>query len=264
MFENLAKVPATIVNSTKVICHSPPSYVLRQSIVEITLNNQQYTDDNNIFYYYRPPYLFDINPREGPVGGGTRIIAIGSNFRDTGNITCKFNNTVVPGKFLTTSEIECISPPSDGPGYVPLSVSLELEMYSQPVQYLYYEKPIIFNITPICGPDYGYTQITVFGKNFLDMGHNKVMCVFNKTIFTNATIMEPDIIKCDSPSLLNSMGFSMMTNEVIFYYLEITIDGGREIDGPKQKFTYYKDPKIFSMSPDSGPIKGGTKMQIIG
>lgn len=55
----------------------------------------------------------------------------------------------------------------------------------------------------MCGPDYGFTQISVIGKNFMDMGHNKALCVFNKTIFTNATIMEPDIIKCDSPSLLN-------------------------------------------------------------
>ena len=39
MFENLAKVPVQIINSTKVICISPPSYVLRQAIVEITLNN---------------------------------------------------------------------------------------------------------------------------------------------------------------------------------------------------------------------------------
>ena len=86
------------------------------------------------------------------------MIAIGSNFRDTGNITCKFNDTlVVPGKFLTTSEIECYSPPVDHPGYVPLSVSLEMDMYSPSVQYLYYEKPEILDIYPKCGPDYGYT-----------------------------------------------------------------------------------------------------------
>jgi hypothetical protein len=29
MFENLAKVPAKIINSTKVVCLAPPSYVLR-------------------------------------------------------------------------------------------------------------------------------------------------------------------------------------------------------------------------------------------
>jgi len=66
----------------------------------------------------------------GPVSGGTKITAIGSNFRDTKNITCKFNETVVSGIFISTSEIECISPANDKPGYVPLAVSLEMEMYS--------------------------------------------------------------------------------------------------------------------------------------
>lgn len=130
MFEDIGKVPAVIINSTKVHCLSPPSYVLRQSIVEITLNNQQYTDDNNVFYYYRPPYLFDANPRQGPVSGGTRVIAIGSNFQETKNIKCKFNTTVVPGKFLSTSEIECVAPPSDHPGFVPFSIALELDLFS--------------------------------------------------------------------------------------------------------------------------------------
>jgi len=96
------------------------------------------------------------------------------------------------------------------------------------------------------------------------MGHNKAMCVFNRTIFTNATIMEHDIIKCDSPSLLNDQGFSTMTNKMVWYYLEVTIDGGREIDGPRQKFNYYKDPKISDITPDSGPIHGGTITSIKG
>ena len=133
MFENLGKVPATVINSTKAYCIAPPSYVLRQSIVEITLNNQQYTDDNNVFYFYRPPMMFDTNPRQGPVNGGTRVIVVGSNFRDTKNITCKFNETVVTGTFLSTSEIECISPPNLIPGFVPISIAMELDMYSTAV-----------------------------------------------------------------------------------------------------------------------------------
>ena len=56
----------------------------------------------------------------------------------------------------------------------------------------------------------------------------------------------------------------MMTNEMIWYWLEVTIDGGREIAGPKQKFMYYKDPKIVQLIPDSGPTRGGTKVKVIG
>ena len=56
----------------------------------------------------------------------------------------------------------------------------------------------------------------------------------------------------------------MMTNEMVYYYVEISIDGGREINGPPQKFMYYKDPKIVDIQPNSGPIRGGTKVKIIG
>ncbi len=155
MFEGLGKVPCTIVNSTKAYLESPPSYVLRSAIVELTLNNQQYTDDNVPFYYYRPPYLFDVQPREGPTAGGNIVTAIGSNFRDTGNSTCKFGETIVPAVYISTSELQCVAPPTDHPGYVPLAVSMEMEMYSQPVQYLYYERPVVDWIEPTCGPDYG-------------------------------------------------------------------------------------------------------------
>jgi len=61
-----------------------------------------------------------------------------------------------------------------------------------------------------------------------------VYCIFNKTIFSNATIMDDGTMKCDSPSLINSQGYSMMTNKMMWYFLEVSIDGGREIAGPGQ------------------------------
>jgi hypothetical protein len=54
-FEGIFKVKAEVLNSTKVICIAPPNYVLDKTNVEITLNNQQYTDDDVPYYYYRPP-----------------------------------------------------------------------------------------------------------------------------------------------------------------------------------------------------------------
>jgi len=102
----------------------------------------------------------------------------------------------------------------------------------------------------------------VHGKNFLDMGHNKALCAFNKTIFTNATIMDGETMKCDSPSLLNSQGYSMMTNQMLWYNVEISIDGGRELAGPAFKFTYYKDPKLSEIKPGAGPVKGGTTVAV--
>jgi len=59
---------------------------------------------------------------------------------------------------------------------------------------------VISGIEPTCGPVTGYTQITVKGKNFVDMGFGKVKCLFNQTA-TNATIINSETLKCSSPRL---------------------------------------------------------------
>jgi hypothetical protein len=55
-----------------------------------------------------------------------------------------------------------------------------------------------------------------------------------------------------------------MTNYMLWYDVEITVDGGRERAGPSQRFNYYRDPKILEISPNSGPLSGGTKVKVIG
>ena len=157
-FEGIGKVKAEVINSTKAYCIAPANYILDKTYVEITLNDQQYTDDNVPYYYYRPPQVFDIDPREGPTKGGTVVIVYGNKFKDSKNITCKFNHTITKGTFIDQNKIRCVSPPTDRPGYVPLTISYEGERYSsETVKYLYYDTPEIYNITPTCGPVTGYT-----------------------------------------------------------------------------------------------------------
>ena len=105
-------VPATVLNSTRAICVAPPSYYYRQTPVELTLNAQDWTDDGTLYFYYKPPFLFDAQPRQGPLGGGTVVTVVGSNFNNTGNITCRFGHSVVPGRLRSSSEIVCTAPPA--------------------------------------------------------------------------------------------------------------------------------------------------------
>ena len=80
IFEGIGKVRAYALNSTKVYCVAPPNYVTEKTNIEVTLNNQQYTDDNIPYFYYKPPQVFDADPREGPTRGGTEVIIFGSKF----------------------------------------------------------------------------------------------------------------------------------------------------------------------------------------
>ncbi len=83
---------------------------------------------------------------------------------------------------------------------------------------------------PTSGPDYGYTQLAVSGKNFVDLGNDLALCVFNKTHFTNATVMSDTLILCDTPSLLDNQGYSSINDDVLTYYdVDVSIDGGAEL-----------------------------------
>ena len=44
----------------------------------------------------------------------------------------------------------------------------------------------------------------------MDLGSNKAMCVFNGTVFMNATIMDDGLLYCDSPPYLDQQGYSQM------------------------------------------------------
>ena len=156
-----------------------------------------------------------------------------------------------------------MSPPVSHPGYVDLRLAFEQDMWSTPVKYLYYDIPEILNIEPTCGPETGYTQIAVHGSGFTDLGRNKAMCVFNRTVFTNATIMSDDLMYCDSPALLNEQGYSLLNgNDTLFYHLQVTIDGGHMIAGNPIKFTYYQQANVFDVSPNRGPLSGNTEIAI--
>lgn len=77
----------------------------------------------------------------------------------------------------------------------------------------------------------------------------------------NATVMEHDIIKCDSPPA--SGWYKSDSREPKYYDLEITLDGVL-YGGPAQRFNYYKEPELTAMNPTMGPTEGGTDITIFG
>ena len=262
-FGNLSLTNGKIISSTEMECVSPPSYEARAVPVEISLNNREWTNDNVLFHYYHPPFVYFINPTIGPVTGNTTVTVTGSNFEDTGYVSCKFGNIETRGEFINHNELKCRSPPVDKPQTVPLQVAVNPTEYSSGIntQYRYYDSPVISHIEPICGPERGYTQITVFGENFPVGYSHDVKCVFNRQIFTNATVMSDSVIKCDTPSVLNYDGVN--EQHITQYQVEITLNGV-EINGPQQTFYYYKAPTITGVTPIFGPVEGGTTVNITG
>ena len=98
------KTRAYAIDSTHISCLIPfNNHELKFTTINVTLNDQQYTDDVELIYFFKTPIVYDIDPREGPTKGGTEVIVFGDRFNASGIITCKFGNKTVKGIYLSSS-----------------------------------------------------------------------------------------------------------------------------------------------------------------
>lgn len=117
-WQDIGISPVTIVNSTKVYCTAPASYDIDQTVVEVTLNNQQYTDDGIVYYYFKPPKVYGIDPDEGPKSGGILVHLYGAEFEVGRPVMCNFDTQQVNGTVISETEIQCTLPPMNITGMI--------------------------------------------------------------------------------------------------------------------------------------------------
>jgi hypothetical protein len=128
---------------------------------------------------------------------------------------------------------------------------------SEPLTFIYFDRPEVTAIDPPCGPVTGYTQIKVSGKNFQSLGPNMAYCVFNNTHFMNVTFIDSEHLYCSSPKL-NKGQRSLPANQ-LFYELRITIDNKHSQSRSFKPFNYYFDAQLSAVVDSNvGPILGGT------
>ena len=183
-------------------------------------------------------------PREGPTKGGTHVRIFANEFKKNKHILCVFDGVKTRAKLINTSEIECVSPKRQNPGWIPVWVTYQEDgdkSKSTSLQYLYYETPEVHSLEPPCGPTYGFTQIMVKGKNFVNMGLNKPKCIFNGKRAMNVTIVDESTLYCSSPPMTRSE--ALMVPKDMRHTVEVTLNGAETTDN-KVKFAYYPDPEI--------------------
>lgn len=171
----LGKTPAMVLSSTQAECLSPENNLhLDWAPVNLTLNNQNYTDEHIEFHYFNPPNIVDAEPLLGPVKGGTVVHFYGSKFEKK-NITCLFEKDKdqhkVYGEYIMKTHILCKSPEVLAPGDYKLIVKYTNDRFQSDVlNYRYFDSPEMTDgpILPSCGPTEGFTQITIRGKNFIE------------------------------------------------------------------------------------------------
>mmetsp|Transcript_28786 Transcript_28786/g.25976 ORF Transcript_28786/g.25976 Transcript_28786/m.25976 type:complete len:161 (-) Transcript_28786:4612-5094(-) len=137
------KMRPMLHNSTDAYVITPATYKEDCDEVGLTFNDQEWTN-YVLFCYYAPPYVFRLVPNFGTVKGGTNVTVIGANFKDKPNIRCKFGGKIVPGHFINSSSVWCITPQGNHTGYVDFGLAIVGDDFSgDNIRYLYTEVPIV-------------------------------------------------------------------------------------------------------------------------
>lgn len=239
----------TRVSNTSITARTPAGAAgfADVTIVNSDLQNASLT---NSFEYVGPPTVTSVTPATGFTLGGTNVTVNGTGFR-TG-ATVRFGTstaTVVSIDPSGTSAVVTI-PSATVNGVVAVSVTntdAQVGTLASAFTYLY-PAPIIASVVPNSGFSTGGTNITVNGVNFFP----GVTLTVGGTAVTNLVRSSATKLTATTPPGAAGPADVVVGNTD---GQSITSTGG---------FTYVPSPVVASISPNHGPVQGGTLVTLTG
>ena len=116
-------------------------------------------------------------------------------------------------------------------------------------QFTYVPLPSVTAVTPDSGPLAGGTAVTITGTGFVD---GQTMVDFGGSAGTTVTCTLDTSCSATSPPGSGTVNVTVSTA------------GGLSTTGPDDAFTYVSVPSVTAVTPDSGPLAGGTAVTITG
>jgi hypothetical protein len=196
------------------------------------------------------PTVTSLAPASGPAAGGTFVTITGSGF--TGVTAVMFGSTPADSFNLITPTTILASSPEGTAGTVDITVTSPggTSSTSAADQYTYFNPASVTGVTPNSGPTAGGTTVTVTGSGFT--GATSVL--FGSTPATSFTVDSDTAITAVAPAgTAGIVDIRVLTpfNESPVYALD--------------EYTYLgATPAITSVSPDYGPVTGGSLVIISG
>jgi hypothetical protein len=200
---------------------------------------------------WNAPTLTGISPTAGSTAGGTAVTITGAGF--SGATSVNFGGTRA-ASFIVVSDtqITAISPAAAGTVNVTVSNAGGTSTTSTAGQFIFAAAgtPTVTSISPQSGPPAGGTVVGITGAGFTDA----TAVNFGSTAAGSFTVVSDSQINALSPAGTGTVDVT------------VTTASGTSTVSTADQFTYTSPaaPTISSISPNSGPTAGGTRVVITG
>lgn len=192
-----------------------------------------------------PPTVSSVTPSQGPAGGGTPVVILGTNFVSVIDVSIG-GQPATDVRRVSNTQIAAVTPVGlAGPASVVVTTGSGSGELANGFTYL--PTPVIASITPDEGVVSGGTSVVISGTNFADVtdvtfGGHAASFVIDSNSQIRATTplgLEPGAV-------------------------DVVVAGAEGSDTSIGGFTYRAPPTIASVTPDSGPTTGDTQVTIDG
>ena len=179
-------VGASVHSAGEARCVSPPHAAT--GWVGIELVSLDEVVGGGSFFYEARAYVSLVLPLLGPVEGGTRLTVLGSHFRESSSLACRFGigengGFSVAARLLSSSQLECASPAVAGASARSVEVSFNGQQFSTGgAAYTYAQAVAVSSVWPVQGSAEGGTRFSPYRNfcNFLP----KIVFLSGNSIFS--------------------------------------------------------------------------------
>jgi len=234
----------TFVNSTSITAVTPSGTAGSKNIQVTNPDLQAGTLENG--FTFEAVTVTSISPPSGPTAGGTSVTITGTGFASGATVTIG-GNAATGVTYVSATSIKATTPAGTvGSANVVVTVSPNS---SPPLSggFTYEVTPTVTGVTPSSGPTAGGTKITITGTGFV----TGATVTIGGIAATVVTVVNTTSIIATTPA--GTAG----AQSVI-----VTTPGGPGT--LTNGFTYEVTPTVTNISPNSGPVAGGTAVTITG
>lgn len=239
-------VGARVIDDDTILAFTPPGV---EGDVDVAVSNVRTTAIcTGCFRYQAPVALTGIEPRSGPIHGGTEIVLHGENLRPTMTVLVG-SRAALDVQQLSDGSLSAILPPGDAAGPVDVRV-FDADGEAALRKGFDYVAPLrIESVSPPGGPMGGGNKVTIVGQGF-----------------TSDAEVFVDGVRVSSQLLLDGSLQVTMPAAGVARPAEIEV---RTNAGSAVAPYGYFDPaetevRLWAVSPASGPLAGGNEVTLVG
>lgn len=257
--------PAVFVNSSHLLCSAPPQKRDRVK-VSTSLRGEISSLNSLIFWYNTESVILRVLPSQGSLYGGTVVKIVGNLDPILVGSRCIFTSANSSSTFSPLESNDgtpfCKTPPSPGlvAGAVEVSVLHNGSITASGASFKYFNPPTVHSIHPKTSYRRDGERLVVIGQHFLASGD--LACRFtnintDESAFASALFISASKVSCIIPVRHPALTTGTRIN------VDITNNG---MDYTSEGLGLFLLPTvtISRLSPESGPINGGTPVAIYG